>query len=346
MGYVMTMTIDRDTWISARPRTDRQVNLFSLNLPGESHFSLDDIQHDTVAPWGNYVRGVAHFMQVEGHQLNGFDGLIHSTVPFGSGLSSSAALEMATAVLFARVSGFTPDPVAIALIGQRAENEFVGVNTGILDQYSSALGQEGCALQLDCRHLSSEPVRIADDIAIVICNTNAKRNLVGSEYDDRRARCEEGVRILRQHNPSVAALRDVSLAQFERVEAEMPPLVAKRCRFIIEENQRVLDLATVLPTGDHQALNTLYSKSWRGARDLFEIGSPAMQAMIDAMEAGPGVVAARQTGAGFGGCMVALVEAGCVAQFSDHVHEAYQEKTGIEPDIYPVSASAGAGIVY
>ena len=148
MGYVMTMTIDRDTWIAARPRTDRQVNLFSLNLPGESHFSLDDIQHDTVAPWGNYVRGVAHFMQVEGHQLNGFDGLIHSTVPFGSGLSSSAALEMATAVLFARVSGFTPDPVAIALIGQRAENEFVGVNTGILDQYSSALGQEGCALQL------------------------------------------------------------------------------------------------------------------------------------------------------------------------------------------------------
>jgi galactokinase len=345
MGYVMTMTIDRDTWIAARPRADRRVQIRSLNIPGESRFSLDDIKHDPRVTWSNYVRGMATVMQSAGYTLGGFDGMVHSTVPFGSGLSSSAAIEMATAVLFVQVGGFRLDPVEMALLGQRAENEFVGVNTGILDQYSSAMGEEGSALRLDCRHLSSGTVKIADGIAIVICNTRAERNLLGSEYDDRRTQCEEGVRILQAHYPIVEALRDVSMAQFEQYEAEMPPLVAKRCRFIIEENQRVLDLAAALQTGDRKALDTLFSESWRGARDLFEIGAPSMQAMIDAMQSGPGVIAARQTGAGFGGCMVALVDNACVAEFSEYVHRAYTKATGIEPDIYAVAASAGAGIV-
>lgn len=343
MGYVMTMTIDRDTWIAARPRADRQVHIRSLNVPGEGVFDLDAIRQDEVAPWSNYVRGVAQMMQEAGYTLQGFDGLIHSTVPFGSGLSSSAALEMATAVTFQQLGGFDLDPIEMALLGQRAENEFVGVSTGILDQYSSALGQAGSALQLDCRHLCSENISIPTDLRVVICDTRAERNLAGSEYDDRRRQCVAGVALLQPHYPEIEALRDVSLAQFAAHEAELPELVARRCRFIIEENQRVLDLATALPQGDNEALRRLFAASYSGAWDLFEIGAPAMAAMMAVMLGGPGVVAARQAGAGFGGCMVALVQAGETEAFAAHVTRQYEQMTGIKPHIFDVIAAAGAG---
>ncbi len=343
MGFVMTMPIDRDTWLAVRPRDDREVHLRSHNLAGHSQFSLHEIKHDPQVEWSNYVRGVARFMPNE--SLVGFDGLIDSTVPFGSGLSSSAALEMATVAAFLHLGDLSMDPVQMAIIGQRAENEFVGVKTGILDQYSSALGQTGCALQLDCRHLTSEPIPIDRSLAVVICNTNFKRQLVGSEYDDRRAQCLEGVYILRQHDPTIEALRDVTVAQFAEFSAEMPPIIAKRCRFIIEENQRVQQLADALAANDQHTLWQLFADSYNGARDLFEISVPAMDAMIAAMRSAPGSVAARQTGAGFGGCMVALVEQERVAEFSAYVAQTYRATTQIEPEIYAVSASAGAGLL-
>jgi galactokinase len=176
MGFVMTMTIDRDTWIAARPREDNQITIYSCNVPGGALFSLDDIQRDEAVPWTNYVRGVAAMMRASGQDLRGFDGLVHSTVPFGSGLSSSAALEMATAVLFTTLGDLPLGPVELALLGQKAENEFVGVSTGILDQYSSANGQEGCAILLDCRQLTSEMVPINPTLNVVICNTSAAPN--------------------------------------------------------------------------------------------------------------------------------------------------------------------------
>ena len=345
MGYVMTMTIDRDTWIAARPLADGQVRVRSLNVSGESRFSVDQIDHDRQVPWSNYVRGMAFVLQEAGFELQGFEGLIHSTVPFGSGLSSSAAIEMATAVTFQQISGFELDPVEMALLGQRAENDFVGVSTGILDQYSSAMGRESSALQLDCRDLSSKNVHIADRLRIVVCDTRAERNLVGSEYDDRRAQCEEGVRILQKHDSAIKALRDVSLEQYADYESELPPEVARRCRFILEENQRVLDLANVLPAGETKALNDLFADSYRGARDLFEIGAPAMESMMRAMCGGPGIVAARQAGAGFGGCMVAIVEADSVSQFREHVQQTYFAETGIQPRTMAVNASPGAGML-
>ena len=343
MGFVMTMTIDRDTWIAARPRTDRIVRLRSLNIEGESSFSLDDIQPDPDISWSDYTRGMAKVMQDAGHELQGFDGLIHSTIPFGSGLSSSAAIEMATAVTFQQLGNLNLTSLEMALFGQRAENEFVGVSTGILDQYSSALGEAGAAIVLDCRHLTSEISPIADGLAIVICDTRAERKLAGSEYDDRRRQCEEGTRILQSHYPEIEALRDANLQQFEAHQDEMPELVAKRSRFIIEENQRVLDIAAALPTGDPATLERLCTESYNGAHDLFEIGAPAMSAMIDAMRSAPGVVAARQTGAGFGGCMVALVEENALANFSAHIEAVYEAETGLQPRIFAVIAAAGAG---
>jgi galactokinase len=217
------------------------------------------------------------------------------------------------------------------------------MNCGILDQYTSLLGQEGYALLLDCRALTHRPIPLPQELSVVICDTRARRELTGSEYGQRRAQCEEGVRILSGFLPGVRALRDVSREQFLRYEAQLPPVVARRCRFVIEENERVLRLAEALGTHDRGQIRELMVASYQGARDLYEIGSPEMAAMIEAMESAPGVVGARQAGAGFGGCMVALVEPAQVPAFAEAVRRQYRAITGIEPEIYPEGAGAGAG---
>jgi galactokinase len=205
------------------------------------------------------------------------------------------------------------------------------------------MGQAGCALLLDCKSLTSRAAPIADKVQVVICDTRAKRTLAGTEYDERRAQCEAGVRMLQQWYPDITALRDVSLPQFEVHAGDLPVLVAKRCRFIIEENQRVLDLAEALTASDETHLQSLTAASYAGACDLYEIGAPAMGAMMQAMLSAPGVIGARQAGAGFGGCMVALVQRSHVAAFAAHVTRTYQAATQIEPQVYAVQAAPGAG---
>ncbi|MCX6904547.1 MAG: hypothetical protein NTW03_13915, partial [Verrucomicrobia bacterium] len=216
----------------------------------------------------------------------------------------------------------------------------MGVNCGILDQYTSCAGTEGCALLLDCRDLSSRPVKLADGIQVVICDTKAQRELAGSEYGRRRAQCEEGARRF-----GLKALRDITLEEFRRREHELPADVAKRCRFIVEENDRVLKLATALRDFDRKTIHQLAADSFRGACDLYEIGAPAMLAMMQAMQQAPGVIGARQTGAGFGGCMVAFVEETMVERFAASVRRAYFAATQTQPEVYPVAAAAGAGLV-
>lgn len=337
LGLVLTLPISHDTWIAARPRNDGSVRLYSRNVDAENSFSLKEIKPDANARWSNYVRGVAQVLRSEGLALAGFDGVIHSTVPISSGLSSSAALECVAATVFEALGGWHLDPVRKALLCQRAENHFVGVNCGILDQYTSCAGKAGCALMLDCRDLSSTPVQLADGIQVVICDTHSKRELAGSEYGKRRAQCEEGARLL-----GLKALREISPSQFYRRERELPAEVAKRCRFIVEENERVPGLAAALRDFDRAAMAELTAASFRGACDLYEIGAPPMHAMMRSMITGPGVLGARQAGAGFGGCMVALVEKPSVDAFARHVRSAYSAAAGIEPHVYPVEAAAGA----
>jgi galactokinase len=345
LGFVLTQAIDRNTWIAGRPRDDGMVVIESLNLDGHGIFDLEQIAYDQVVPWTNYVRGVAAILRQEGYRLRGFDGLIHSTIPFGSGLSSSAALEVATAVLFDALGDLKIDPVQMALLCQRAENEFVGMNCGILDQYSSAMGKAGRVLLLDCRDLTSQTRPLAEGIQVVICDTRASRELTGSEYPERRAQCEEGARILAGFYPGVQALRDVTLAQLNAHQADLPDIVYRRCRFVIEENQRVLDLAAALARGDRDQISVLAAQSYAGARDLYEISSHEMALMMAAMDSGPGVIGARQAGAGFGGCMVACVEGTQVDAFAQHVQAHYLASSGIEPQVYPVQAASGAGLV-
>jgi len=344
-GFVLTEAIDRNTWIAARPRDDGRVKVCSLNIPGCSEFELIDITFDHAIPWTNYVRGVADIMQQETYAIRGFDGLVHSTIPFGSGLSSSAALEVCSATLFAAISGLTIDPVVIAKICQRAENEFVGMNCGILDQYSSAMGQEGSVLLLDCRSITHKTEPIAPGLQVMICDTRANRELTGSEYPERRAQCEQGAHILAGFYPEIKTLRDATLEQLQAHKADLDPVVYRRCQFIIEENQRVLDVAEALSNGQHTAVGRLANASFQGALDLYEIVSHEMIAMQEAIMSAPGALGTRGAGAGFGGCMVAFVDADRTEAFAQHVTESYQNSTGIAPQIYPGLAADGAGLL-
>jgi galactokinase len=344
-GFVLTQAIDRNTWVAARPRQDGRARVCSLNAPGCSEFELLNITRDDAIPWTNYVRGVADIMQQQGYRLQGFDGLVHSTIPFGSGLSSSAALEVAIATLFQALSALRIDSVVVAKMCQQAENEFVGLNCGILDQYSSAMGQAGSVLLLDCRTITSETRPMAPGVQVMICDTRAERALTGSEYPERRAQCEQGARILSGFYPQIKTLRDATLEQIQAHQADLDPVVYKRCHFIVEENQRVLDIADALAAGQHAEAGRLMNASFDGARDLYEIVSPEMRAMQAAILSAPGALGTRGAGAGFGGCLVALVEDGNIEAFTQQVLEQYQAQTGIAAQVYPGLAADGAGVL-
>lgn len=344
-GFVMTLPINRETWIIARPRDDGRVRMTSLNMDSAIEFDACAPENDKLDDWGVYVQAVAVVLHRAGYKLTGCDAVVHGTVPLSSGLSSSAALEAAVATLFAELGGYEIDPVEKALLTQKAENVWVGVNCGILDQYSSILGEQHKTLVLDCRSLTHHYADMPRDLQVVICNTRAPRKLSGSEYGDRRAQCEQAAAYFAERDPAIKALRDVPLELFEQHEAELAEVVARRSRFVIEENARVAELAVALEDSDFATIDATMAASFAGCRDLFEISVPAMQAMFDAMRSAPGVVGCRQAGAGFGGCMVAITIESGVGEFCSHTAAAYEAATGLKPEIYPVRTAAGAGLL-
>jgi galactokinase len=343
LGYVMTMGIHLDTWIAFRPATSARCRFWSMNVDQGTEFTIGQEPAEPAASWDRYVNGVSRMLGLKGHRPGGVDAVLHSTVPIGGGLSSSASLEVASALAFQAAGGFALPPRETAEICQQAENRCVGVMCGILDQYSSVFAKEGTALLLDCRSLTHVEVRIPSDISVVICDTNFPRTLAGSAYAKRREECDEGTRLLREQDPQIRTLRDVNTPLFERLKGRLPEVLRRRCLFIIEENQRVVAFMAAVVRNDRRAMRELCEGSFHGERDLYEKTVPAMERMYDAMSSGPGVVAARQSGGGFGGCMIAYVERERVDAFAAHVRAAYRKATGIEPAIHVTAPSAGAG---
>ena len=274
----------------------------------------------------------------------GLEAVFASDVPRGAGLSSSASVEMAFGVAWEKLGGWTIPAMKMATLGQRAENRYVGVNCGIMDQFASACGVKDRLLYLDCRSLDWEIVQLPENVSIVIANTCVHRSLASSAYNDRRHACEEAVRILQGVLPGIRALRDVSVEDFNRYANLLPEIVEKRARHIVEEIARTGSAVALLKAGDVTRFGDLMNQCHVSLRDLYEVSCPELDLMVALAQPLPGCFGARLTGAGFGGCTVNLVEQGAVEIFASRLAQGYEQKTGLHPEIYICHAADGAGI--
>ena len=339
-GWVMPIAIDYDICILLRKRADQVIKLYSENYQDQDQFNLSDIRHaENEKSWSNYVRGVTDVLQKSGFKLTGMDALISGNIPQGAGLSSSAAMEMATITAFKTLAGLDIDPAKSALLCQRAENEFVGMRCGIMDQFISSLGNENHALLIDCRSLDYQLVPLPQGVSMVVVNSMVPHKLVNSAYNERREQCEAGAKAL-----GVKALRDVSVEMFSAREKELPELTARRCRHVVTEDQRVLDSVEALKKGDLQKFGLLMNASHQSMRDWFEITVPEIDILVEIQQQQAGCFGARMTGGGFGGCTVALVRDEAVQSHVDVVNSLYPAKTGITPEVYILHAKNGANI--
>jgi galactokinase len=337
-GFVLPMAIDRAVWIALRPRTDRKVAVYSLDFQEEGGFDICHLASSGNG-WIEYLQAMAWALQKKERGLAGWEGVTAGDVPIGAGLSSSAALELATARAFAAVDGFTWNPREMAQLAQRAENEWVGVYCGIMDQMISATGEAGHALLIDCRNLETRAVPLPPGTAVVILDTSTRRGLVDSAYNDRRRHCEAAARFLH-----VRALRDVDPATFEARSDDMEPVMRRRARHVVTEIARTLEAADALERGDAATVGRLMDASHASLRDDFEVSRGELDTIVELAQAHPACFGARMTGAGFGGCAVALVRAESAAEFARTVAAEYQAATGLEPKVYVCSASEGASI--
>ena len=344
-GLVLPVAIDREVWIAFEPWDRPEVELTSTGFDETRSFSFEGLAPETrgAKSWIDYVAATAWAMRDAGLPVRGFRGVLDSTVPIGSGLSSSAALEMASSWALAVPGAPRPDAGKMAAIAQRAENKYVGLNCGIMDQFASAAGRAGHALLIDCRINQFKTAPMPAGLSLVVCETGSSRKLEASAYNTRRSECELGVKIIAERETGVTALRDVDVAMLERNRSRLPEIVANRCEHVVREDARVLETVTALGDGDLDALGRLFAASHASLRDLYEVSSPELDAMVDIAVAVPGVVASRMTGAGFGGCTVSLVKSGSEEALRDAVLAQYQKRTGLEPRVYIVAAVDGAG---
>ncbi|WPB74119.1 galactokinase [Archangium violaceum] len=338
-GFVLPIAIDREVWIALRPRDDRRVVVHSLDYDASLSFELGQLSH-TGTDWSEYVKGVAWALQEAGHTLRGLEAVMTGNVPRGAGLSSSAAVELAMERAFATVSGLQWKPSEMALLGQRVENKWIGVNSGIMDQMIVAGGRENHALLIDCRSLELQPVPVPAGAVVVVLDTGTRRGLVDSAYNERRSQCEEAARFF-----GVKALRDVDSRTLSARQNELDPLVRRRARHVITENERTLQAAEAMRASDLTLLGKLMDASHDSLRDDFEVTNDALNAIVSLARAQPGCFGARMTGAGFGGCAVALVTPEQTDAFVRAIHEKYTQATGKTPRIYVCHAADGASVL-
>ena len=344
-GFVMPAAVAFSTYVAIAARPDRKLVIHSEEFPGNFEFDLDHLPERRTGAWCDYVLGVASVLRQRGHELRGANLFVHGEVPVAAGLSSSAALEVASALALMSVGGMQLPLPEVAQLCRQAENSFVGARVGIMDQFVSCLGKAGHALLLDCRSLEFQFVPVPAGIQLVVCNTMTKHDHATGAYNTRRHECEEGVRYFQKWNPAVRALRDVSVEFLDQHIHDVPATIAKRCSHVVHENQRTLDAARVLREGDLIRVGKLMRESHESLRDLYEVSCRELDIMVDAAEGLPGFCGGRMTGGGFGGCTVNLVREEHAENFAKQIGERYRHKTGISPQIYLCTAEDGAGEV-
>jgi galactokinase len=341
-GFVLPAAIGFYTQVAIAPRPDAKLIIRSQEFAGDFEFDVENLPSKRVGVWCDYVLGVAVMLHQRGLLTEGANLLVQGDVPVGAGLSSSAAVEVASTLALLSLSGSQLPMPDVAKLCQQAENTFVGARVGIMDQFVSCMGKAGHAFFLDCRSLAFKFVPVPPEIQLVICNTMVKHDLATGSYNTRRQECEDGCMILAKRDPKIRALRDVSIDQMERYAGDLSPVLRKRCTHIVRENQRVLDAVQCLAHGELNLLGELMRDSHHSLRDLYEVSCRELDIMVDAAEGLPGHLGGRMTGGGFGGCTVNLVLAGNAKDFAAEVSERYQRKTGISPNVYICSAADGA----
>jgi galactokinase len=345
-GFVLPMAIEAGIELAARPRAGREVRLHSVDFAETSAFSLDaPIERDPAHPWSDYPRGVIRAVLLAGQRVEGLDLAFSGTLAQGAGLSSSAALEVATALAVQALGGFAMALPRLARLCQAAENEFVGLQCGIMDQYASLAARAGHALFLDCRSLAFEhvPLDLGRHV-VAICHSGVRHALVASEYNRRREECQAGVAALAARFPSVQALRDATPEQLEDCRAALDPVVHRRCRHVVAEDQRVLQSVEALRAGDLPRFGRLMDASHASLRDDYQVSCPEVDLLVDLARQGPGVLGARITGGGFGGCTVNLVERDALPHLREVVLAEYQRRTGKVPRLFVSGAADGAEV--
>lgn len=350
-GFVIPAAIDRATIIACRLSSTSHSSILALDLGDDTAFNLKSIQNKkttrgTDLPgWASYPAGMQWSLHAEKLKTPGMQAVFASDVPRAAGLSSSASVEMAFGMAWQQLGGWTITPMHMAKLGQRAENQYVGVNCGIMDQFASACGVKDHLLFLDCRSLEWETIPLPAQVAIVIANTNVRRALAGSAYNDRRAACEEAVRILKDHLPDIHSLRDVSPQVFNRYADHLPKVVEKRARHIVEEIDRTRHAESILAKEDIIQFGKLMNECQVSLRDLYQVSCPELDAMVETAWSLPGCFGARLTGAGFGGCTVNLVAQDAAVTFGRELAQGYKRKTGLKPEVYICHAADGASLM-
>jgi len=338
-GFVLPAAINFGTDIAAKSRSDRTVNVLAIDCNGEENsFSLDCIEFSEQQMWVNYIRGTIQALQNVYPNIQGADLVVSGNVPQGTGLSSSASFEVAILKTFATLNRIPLDGVKAALMGQKAENEFVGCNCGIMDQLISAMGKSGHAMLLDCRSLTFEHAIIPEGMSLVIINSNVKRGLVDSEYNTRREQCEAAAKHFQK-----TALRDVTLSELGREQASLAPIIYQRAKHVISENTRTTQALKALNDNDMVTMSKLMAQSHLSMKDDFEITTAEIDFLVEITNSVIGEQGGvRMTGGGFGGCVIALTPDSLVTQVRDIIKEQYQEKTGLQADVYVCTATDGA----
>ena len=340
-GFVLPAAIEFHCWVAVAPRSGRKLVIHSENLGEIAEANLESFSPAAKGHWSNYPVGVAWALEGAGKRLRGANLLVASDVPLGAGLSSSAAIEVAVGFALLCQSGCAVDRTELAQLCQKAENEFVGARCGIMDQFIACRGKASFALLLDCRSLEFQLAQLPAGIQLVICNTMVKHELASGEYNRRRAECEEGVRALRKVLPSIRALRDVTLAQLETHRSLLDATVYRRCRHVVTENNRTQEAIRALNSGNLVEFGRLMRDSHRSLRDDYEVSCQELDLMVEIAAKQPGVIGARMTGGGFGGCTINLVETGAVDSFKQNVAAKYLAQTGLRPEIYVSAAANG-----